>query len=292
MLQVVYVSLLGHTLDNQFYVIGVYLGCLVASISGVLVRINYPNKVGRFIGFLYPLLLIGIFYTIAGYQVYMVLNESLDVYIINFENWLFGIHPTVWLEQFYNPLLNEWMLFAYSIYLLLIPFTTIWLYATKKNQEWRHMLGSLLISLFICYIIFSLIPVVGPRVAMADQYTLEIEGFIFRAFTLMLEGGAMLDGGAFPSAHCAAATVMLILAYRYAKHLFIIISPLLVTLILATVYGRYHYIVDVIAGIVIGIVGILLYQRLNRYWKLPKSIEKKKIIIKQPQEKEKITQLD
>ncbi len=287
--QILYVSLLGYNLDDPYYIISVYSGCLALTLISIFLRIRFKNRVCKFIGSLYPVVLTVFFYQVAGHQVHMFFDGVFDDYIIDLENWFFGVHPTIWVQKYYHPLLTEWMLLSYSVYLLLIPFTTIWLYATHRDNEWRHLLGSLLISFFICYVLYSLIPVVGPRVAMADMYSVELKGYIFRSFTKMLESDHMLKGGAFPSAHCSAATVMFILVFRYGKRLFVALAPVLITLILATIYGRYHYPLDVIAGIVIGIIGVVAFKYLEQLYDTKKRIELKKIAIETPDQISEIT---
>ena len=49
--------------------------------------------------------------------------------------------------------------------------------------------------------------------------------------------------------------VALLAARRYKHWLFWIYLPLFLSMCVATVYGRYHYIADVLAGIVVGATG-------------------------------------
>ena len=60
-------------------------------------------------------------------------------------------------------------------------------------------------------------------------------------------GGAR--GGAFPSAHVSGALVVLLVAWRHHRRLAVALVPIVVGLIVATVYGRFRYAVDAIAGI-------------------------------------------
>ena len=264
--QILYTGLLGHNLENQGHVILVYAGCLLAAMVSITLKLKINYLPLRILGNFYPIFLLAIFYEIAGHQVHMFFDGFFDDFIINAENSFFGIHPTIWFEKFHTTWLTEWMMFGYSFYLPLIPILITWLYYSHKNNDWQHMMGSLLISFFTCYIIFTLFPVTGPRIAMADQFTGALDGYFFRSFTRLLESDAMLHGGAFPSAHCAAATVMFIISYRYNRRMFYLAAPVLITLIISTIYGRYHYPVDAIAGILIGIAGVYLFKPLNRRW--------------------------
>jgi membrane-associated phospholipid phosphatase len=46
-------------------------------------------------------------------------------------------------------------------------------------------------------------------------------------------------------------------SWRYRRWLFWTCLPSFVSMCVATVYGRYHYIADVLAGIVVGSIGFL-----------------------------------
>ncbi len=264
--QIIYVLLLGFKLSDQAFVLFVYLGCACFSLICIAIRRKYENSAVQMIFSLYPVILFIPFYMISGHQIPMFFNHFFDSKIINLELAIFGVHPTIWFQKFNNPLITEWMMFGYSVYLLLIPITTGWLYYSGQKAGSEHMLASLMLSFFICYILFSLIPVAGPRLAMADLYTIKFHGYIFKSVTDAMEAGPMLHGGAFPSAHCSAATVMLLLSYKYDKKLFFWIMPIIITLYISTVYGRYHYPVDVLAGMLVGVFGIKLYHPIKRWW--------------------------
>jgi len=265
-IQIIYVLFLGYKLSDQILIIFAYLGCASISSICIVIRRKYGNKTIQMIFSLYPVILLIPFYMISGHQISMFFNYFFDSNIIKLELAIFGVHPTIWFQQFKNPLFTEWMMFGYSFYLMLIPITTGWLYYSGKKAESEHMLTSLMISFFICYILFSLIPVAGPRLAMADVYTVKFSGFIFKSITEAMEAGPMLYGGAFPSAHCSAATVMLLLSYQYDRKLFLWVMPVIITLYISTIYGRYHYPTDVLAGMIVGIFGIKLYHPVKRWW--------------------------
>ena len=61
---------------------------------------------------------------------------------------------------------------------------------------------------------------------------------------------------AFPSSHVGISTIVMILAYRANKRLFIILAPVYILLCCATVYIQAHYLIDVFAG---WISAILIY---------------------------------
>ncbi len=259
------ISLFGGRLPDQLIILSTYSGCVAGIILCIFLR-RFDNPIFKYLTSIYPLILLIPFYEIAGRQVHLFFNGFFDNYLLAIENAIFPAHPVIWFERFYHPLITEWMMMGYSLYLFLMPIILSWLYFTNKKKESQFMLSSLLLSLFFCYIMFSIFPVAGPRLIMTDLFGPPLEGYIFRAFTSQLEATAMLYGGAFPSAHCAAATVMLVLTYRYDRKLFYWILPILITLYISTVYGRYHYPIDVLVGIIVGIACIKLTHPARRLW--------------------------
>ncbi len=66
----------------------------------------------------------------------------------------------------------------------------------------------------------------------------------------------MLHGGSFPSAHVAATTVAVWSIWHSRHVLRWAVAPLAALLAVACVYLTYHYVVDVLAGIVVGAVAV------------------------------------
>ncbi|OQX91428.1 MAG: hypothetical protein B6D58_08190 [candidate division Zixibacteria bacterium 4484_95] len=256
----------GYRLNYQLTNVITYIGCISISIIFTALRVKFNMSIVKILSNLYPIILLIAFYEVSGFQIHIFFSGFYDSILLKIENALFTVHPTVWLQQFNHPLFTEWMMFGYSAYLLLLPFTVGWLFFKGSQKESENLVLSLLISFFICYIVFILLPVEGPRFVLADQYTVTFKGYFFMNIVELLENKAMLHGGAFPSAHCSAATVMLILSYKYDKKLYFLILPIIITLYISTMYGRYHYPLDVLAGIIAGIVGIKLSYPIEKLW--------------------------
>ena len=73
-----------------------------------------------------------------------------------------------------------------------------------------------------------------------------------------------INWDAFPSGHTAIAVLSAMLASTYRLRIKLIYWILTIGIIFSTVYLRYHYVVDVIAGIIFA----LIVWRLNEKWHL------------------------
>jgi membrane-associated phospholipid phosphatase len=84
--------------------------------------------------------------------------------------------------------------------------------------------------------------------------------------TRWVERFGQLHGGAFPSPHCAAGTVMVYYCARYHRRFSYFVIPLVISFMAGALYGRYHYFTDVIAGIAVAIIAIWVTPSLDRLW--------------------------
>lgn len=54
----------------------------------------------------------------------------------------------------------------------------------------------------------------------------------------------------------------LLCAWRYSRRLGVMLVPLVLSIVAATVYGRYHYFIDLPAGVVVAVAGYLAARHL------------------------------
>ena len=225
------------------------------------------SNIAKFFRHWYPIILFTFIYEEAGGLIHLIFPGWLDSYINLLELKLFGIHPTVWLENFLCSFLNEYMMFCYFSYYFLLPILGIVLYFNSKIKEFDHLTFTSAVAFYISYLGFVFMPVEGPRFNLCALHKLELEGPLFTRLVEKVIDIGGLHGGCMPSSHVAVALVVLVMAYRYHRTLFFILSPIVLTLFVATVYGRFHYVSDVIAGLLVGGVSIVICDRIDAIWR-------------------------
>ncbi len=70
----------------------------------------------------------------------------------------------------------------------------------------------------------------------------------------------------FPSGHTQTVLISLWFAFKYRRPLFWIYLPVIIALIISTVYLRYHYVIDLVAGVAAAGITILLGNILWTWW--------------------------
>ena len=185
-----------------------------------------------------------------------------DDVVLAFEERLFGAQPTVWMERFVTPSLTEWLMFCYVIYVPLYPVLCgilQWKRGAAAVEEYFFTLG---LANVLCDVGFILFPVASPMYWMPDRYRVPLEGWVFTWAGELIRTRTHFAGGSIPSPHAAAATVMWLMAWKYHRPTFWLLSPVILSLYVSTVYGRFHYVTDAVAGIATGILAALLAPHL------------------------------
>ncbi|UCF63593.1 MAG: phosphatase PAP2 family protein [bacterium] len=202
----------------------------------------------------YLILALPLLYYDVGSFLHLVTPNEFDPILIAVEKHFFGIIPNLWIQALVNPYLTEFMQISYSIYWITIPLGAAVFYYYKRLDLFEYLLYYVTIAFFLSYLIFIFFPVAGPRFFLADQLTVKYEGLFIADYLRDFMKQSGYRGGAFPSSHVGVAVTILTFLWhfqsRVAKKMFL---PLVIALSLATVYGQYHYVVDVIAGLTMGL---------------------------------------
>ncbi|HZN12491.1 MAG TPA: phosphatase PAP2 family protein [Blastocatellia bacterium] len=235
--------------------------------AGIALLARFREGGPRWLQFLshwYPVGLFGFLFEEIGQIVHAVYPGWQDRWLIAADYAMFGAHPTVWVEQFSSYWLTEYMQLVYTSYLFLIPAFGAYLWMRGRRDGFELYLVSMCVTYYLCYLIFVLFPIESPHHTLAHLQGVELTGGPFTAFINLIEKHGRVHGGAFPSTHVAGAWVVLISAFRSGRRAGLALLPLVLSISAATVYGRYHYVSDVIAGVGMACLGCWLGARLVR----------------------------
>jgi membrane-associated phospholipid phosphatase len=248
-------------MSNQpgwFFLVGFYLAA-----CGIVLIFALFEKYGffRILRLFYPVVLAPMFYESIRTQIKMFHQRLFDGQINSIEMAVFGFNPSFAIQNYMTIGLNEVMsIFYMSFYIL--PFLALFLFLFKRCWDSLER-GALAASVafYICFVIFILYPVSGPRYYLDNIFYLPLIGPIFTPLALTIVDRGGLVGGAMPSSHCAVALVFVWYICKESRILRIPMVLALLLLCLSTVYGRYHYVSDVFVGLLIGSISILLTSR-------------------------------
>jgi hypothetical protein len=177
---------------------------------------------------------------------------------------LFGGEPAEWLAPLATPWTTEWFAFWYFMYFVLLAAYVVPLVvaSTRTRLVTEFCLG---IVLVYCpgHLLYAAVPGWGPYAAFAARFPRPLpDGLWLRAIRAAVDaGGAQKD--AFPSLHTAAPTFLALFAFRH-RHAAPFDKAWRVTAfaaangIVATMLLRWHYAIDVVAGLALAAVAFAL----------------------------------
>jgi membrane-associated phospholipid phosphatase len=214
----------------------------------------------------YPIIIILLNFMELHYLVHTINPNDIDRILIEIDHMLFGCHPTVMLEVYNWNLLTEYLQIIYASFYFLPIILTILLYCEKKGAAFRFFIFTIVLGFYLSYVGYFLFPAIGPRFTL-DHYQQGFLAGIFltdyiKAFINNVEN---IQRDCFPSGHTEIAVLTLIYAYKYHKPYFWILTIVVPSLILSTVYLRYHYVVDLIAGIVLALMVYFIATPVYRF---------------------------
>ncbi len=217
-----------------------------------------PQRFWHFWRFWYPHLFFLFCFEEMGRLVHLVQPGWQDAKLIAFDHWLTGVNPSLWLERFANPALNEFMQFAYfSYFLFLLVLGGVLYYRREWENYWAVMTYSA-VGYALGYIIAMVFPVQSPWFTFAGMWHADLAGGPFTAAINLIEKCGRVHGAAFPSQHVAGAMAALWGAWRHRRWLFWVFLPFVICMCASTVYVRNHYVADVFGGLITGTFGYFI----------------------------------
>ena len=206
-------------------------------------------------------------YTNLHDTIHFVNPHDIHDKLIAIDQWMFGVQPSVWAERFINPALTEIFSFCYMIFFVFAPLVALTLYLQGRRPEFRKTLVSVILCFYTGYFLYVIFPAAPPRITLKDLYTVHFNGTPIADATLKIVNILPSDSrAAFPSLHSAVTLLSLLFAWKYVRWLFWIMLPFCTGLILSTIYLHHHYVIDLIAGFILGILAFNFGPRIDAWW--------------------------
>jgi membrane-associated phospholipid phosphatase len=209
-----------------------------------------------------------------------------DNLFISIDQWIFGVNPTQWMMQFAHPVLTEIFQVAYFSYYILFLMLGIELYRRYSIEEFDDGAFLVVYGFYLSYLGYFLLPAIGPRFTLHDFYAInkELPGLLFTPWMRdfinagesisfnMTHAADFVQRDVFPSGHTQLTLIVVYVGHRYKLKTRWIMTLLATLLIIGTVYLRYHYVIDLLGGIVFFMVTIWSGKKIQMWWK--KSMKK------------------
>jgi hypothetical protein len=182
--------------------------------------------------------------------------DLMDDRLFTIDLWLLGTTPAVWMEVWNVEPVVEWLSFFYYTHFFVMTLMlgpSLFLGTGRRMQE--LMAGALLVTA-VGHFLYTIVPGAGPYATIAFDQPLQ-GGFWWNQVELTVAtAGAQLD--IFPSLHTAWPAYFTLHAFAYRdtqpfRWLWPVLGLVAVNIIIATMFLRWHWFIDVAAGLLLAV---------------------------------------
>jgi membrane-associated phospholipid phosphatase len=206
-------------------------------------------------------------------------GRVIDEWLVAADRRLLGGDATVWCSRVAHPVVTEVLQLAYATFYALPVLVAVELYAGERDWRFRQWGFVCAFGFFVSYAGYLSLPAVGPRFTLHafDAAARELPGLwltpALRAFidaeglvplgASAAEAMRLAPRDAFPSGHTLVTLLAAAWAWRNRLRVRWVVTMAGLLLIVATVYLRYHYVVDVLAGAILAVLSLALAPALH-----------------------------
>lgn len=185
----------------------------------------------------------------------LVNPRSLDAELHGLGVRLFGAEPALALDRVVTPVTTEWFAFYYFGYFFVLATHVVPIVFLAKD---KRLLGEFTFGLIFMFslghTLYMLVPGYGPYRAVAGEFQHALPNGMWLNVVMeaVAEGGAQKD--IFPSLHTCAPTFIALYSFRHRalapyRYTWPLVLFFAANIIVATMFLRWHWLLDVIAGL-------------------------------------------
>lgn len=186
-----------------------------------------------------------------------VREVTYDGALYAFDKAVFGVEPAEAWDVYVSPGTTEWFSFFYYLYFaILLAHVLPMALLERRMQVLREFSWGIFFVFCVGHLVYLAVPGYGPYRYLAPTFVHTLEGPTF--WPLVARTVASFDGAhrtdIFPSLHTAAPTFFTLFSFRHRdklpfRHTWPLLAFVTANIIVATMFLRWHYLVDVCAGV-------------------------------------------
>jgi len=241
----------------------------LAAAALLVFEVRRPNWTSLWFRHWYPLPYVAACYKEMAYLIPAIRRSDADAFLARLDLALWGVHPTIWLERIQTPAFTEFLQIIYTLFVpvVLVPAFVWW---RKRNYtEFQYFAFLIALGYLVSYVGYLIVPARGPRFLLAHLQHVPLRGlWLFQGMQAALDRLESAHYDCFPSGHTELTMLAWWSTRRFGKPtVFWLYFTYTLCIIFATVYLRYHYSVDVLAGVLVAVILIglapVLYRKLK-----------------------------
>ena len=181
---------------------------------------------------------------------------------------VFHYEPALAWDRFVSPSTTEWFAFFYFSYFVLLAAHVLPFMFFGTNMA---VLARFAMATFLTFcggqLLYIVVPGYGPHWFLANQFEHPLSGGVFWGLVKATIADAGAEKDIFPSLHTAVPTMFTLLAFRLraaSRPFRLSWLPMALwtsQIILATMFLRWHYLIDICAGLLLAVLSVTIADR-------------------------------
>jgi membrane-associated phospholipid phosphatase len=208
-------------------------------------------------------MLVNVVYFMLGTVMARLGAGNCDPELLCVDRLLFGETPAVLCGAWIHPWLTEVLSACYLSFLpaVLLAFAITVL---RPGPAGVRLFDGLFGVYAIGFLGYTLVPAAGPHLAMPEAFATPLEGGFLTRMNAAAIGSGSNHVDVFPSLHTAVTVFLMGWLWPRKRRLFLALSLPAAGICMSTIYLRYHYAVDVAAGLALAAAGLRLSSLTNK----------------------------
>jgi membrane-associated phospholipid phosphatase len=245
---------------------------LVMGLVFALARADRPEAPRGLIGFVHDwvpaLILVAMYFELSVIIPHLnpYDDHRLDIALQAFDVRLLG-DPAKFFASLGARWLSDVLACCYIVYYPLMIVVPVALYVRGDLASFRTTAAIIMTAFVMTYTCYALFPALGPHSLFDGVRAPVLDGYgIAKHVYAMTHDVRGEPPDAFPSGHAMVGVLGPAMAWRFYRPLFLGLAVVGVGIVLATLYLRYHYLLDVAAGVMLAPVAWKLGTWIDRRW--------------------------
>ena len=212
------------------------------------------------------LLLSACYYSLYSNLILRISPHTVDLTLSKIDASILGNQASFLLEPFIQPWLTDFLNAIYFSHMLVFPGVALYFYLAREEKAFRRLMMGYLTIILMGMTSYLLFPAVGPVKFFADQYARDLHGRMLSHTVDYIINVGRVGFDCFPSLHVGIPLLLSLYLRDYRRKAFIAALIYVALMCFATIYLRYHYLIDVIAAFAFAPAAYFLNDLLLRHW--------------------------
>jgi hypothetical protein len=194
--------------------------------------------------------------------------RSVDATLYAIDQAVFHYEPALAWDRFVTPATTEWFAFFYFGYFFILALHVLPFMLIGRDMTMLARFSTAIFFVFCAgHLLYIVVPGYGPHRFLEGRFAHELDGGLFWGLVKATVAAEGAQKDIFPSLHTGIPSMFTILAFKYRRAFrpFWYSAPVIgfctSQIIVATMFLRWHYLIDICAGLALAFLAVAVADR-------------------------------